>query len=169
MWKTCNYLPSKATCSPKALAKGKASPLEKPSSHLSGCQISPLLASPRRHVVMARTLGPRDDVQLRTLSSSLAEPSTKLHLCPQGAIASHHMGPSTSPATCRPTTHRAPWSPNHRALITFTWGLFSSRLGNNQRNGWPRCLLPLRATFGTKCLSLGSQETGPCWYVGQQL
>lgn len=64
-------LPSKVIHSPKALAKGKASPSEKPASHLSGCQISPLPASPRRPVVMARSLGPREDVHLRTLSSSL--------------------------------------------------------------------------------------------------
>lgn len=46
---------------------------------------------------------------------------------------------------------------------------FSSRSGGNQRNGWVHCLLPLRTTFVTKCLILGSQETGPCWYMGQQL
>lgn len=66
-----------------------------------------------------------------------------------------------------PTGHHG--HPNPRALITPTWGLFSSRPRGNQRNGWVHCLLPLRTTFVTKCLSLGSQETGPWWYMGQQL
>lgn len=80
---------------------------------------------------MARTLSPREDVHLRTLSSSLGwlsgpEPppffvhGVQSHLPDyipvlRGAIASHHVGPSTSPLPVLQTTHRAPWSPQSQS------------------------------------------------------
>lgn len=98
-----------------------------------------------------------------------AEPSTRLHPCLQGSHRFSSRGPQYLTPTCPPdhpqgTMVTQSQSPHHLHL-----GFFSSRPGGNQRNGWAHCLLPLRTTFVTKCLSLGSQETGPCWYMGQQL
>lgn len=73
---------------------------------------------------MARSLGPREDVHLRTLSSSLGWPSgpepppffvrgVQSHLPDyipvlRSTIASRHVCPSTSPLPVLQTTHRAP-------------------------------------------------------------
>lgn len=136
-------------------------------------------------MVIARTLGPREDVHLRTLSSSLGclsgpEPHTffvhgvRSHLPDYISVLGCHCFSSHGPQylTCYLSSNHPQGSmvtqsqsPHHLHLGSF----FLADPGGNQRNGWPPLPVASQDHVWHEVPKPGLQETGPCWYVRQQL